>query len=107
MPLWLGEVDRVRDFLVHNTFAQKWGIRRGKWLLIDHKDGTHTRVPKWLRDRYPANALDVMLCDLEEDLEQKVNLAGQHPDVVAELRALLKDVRGRGHSAPRLAKESN
>ena len=107
MPLWLDEVDRVRDFLVHNTFAKKWGIRRGKWLLIDHQDGTHTRVPKWLRERYPANDQDVMLCDLEKDLEQKVNLAGQHPDVVAELRALLKDVRERGHSAPRLATETN
>ena len=107
MPLWLDEVDRVRDFLVHNTSAKKWGIRRGKWLLIDHQDGTHTRVPKWLRERYPANDQDVMLCDLEKDLEQKINLAGQHPDVVDELRALLTDVRERGHSAPRLAPETN
>jgi hypothetical protein len=48
-----------------------------------------------------------MLCDLEKDLEQKINLAGQHPDVVDELRALLTDVRERGHSAPRLAPETN
>jgi arylsulfatase A len=107
MPLWLDEVDRVRDFLVHNTSAKKWGIRRGKWLLIDHQDGTHTRVPKWLRERYPANDQGVMLCDLEKDLEQKINLAGQHPDVVVELRVLLTDVRERGHSAPRLAPETN
>ncbi|MFT4842563.1 MAG: arylsulfatase A [Planctomycetota bacterium] len=106
MPLWLDEVDRVRDFLVHNTFAKKWGIRRGKWLLIDHNDGAHSRVPKWLLERYPANDQNVMLCDLDQDLEQEVNLAGQHPEVVAELRMLLKDVRQRGHSAPRLATET-
>ncbi|MFT4511644.1 MAG: arylsulfatase A [Planctomycetota bacterium] len=106
MPLWLDETDRVRDFLVHNTFAKKWGIRRGKWLLIDQKDGTHSRVPKWLQESYSANDKSVMLCDLEQDLEQKVNLAAQHPDVVAELRSLLKDVRERGHSAPRLATET-
>ncbi len=105
MPLWLEEVDRVRDFLVHNTFAKKWAIRRGKWSLIDHKDGTHSRVPKWLASRYPANSADVVLCDMERDLGQQVNLADQNQRVVAELRALLKDVRDRGHSAPRLAKE--
>lgn len=106
MPLWLGEVDSVRDFLVHNTFAKRWGIRRGRWLLIDGKDGTHTRPPKWVAQQYPAGAQKVVLCDLEEDLGQKVNLADRNPAVVAELRALLQRVRKQGYSAPRIQANS-
>ena len=106
MSLWRGETDRIRDFMVHNTYAKKWGIRRGKWALLNQKDGTHNRTPKWVLDSYEQNNKNVMLCDLEQDVGQRVNLAGQHPEVVAELRALLKEVRKRGHSAPRLAKET-
>jgi arylsulfatase A len=107
MPLWLREAGSARDFLVHNTFAKRWGIRRGKWVLINGKTGAHSRVPKWRLAQLPKNEQEVMLCDLEQDLSQEVNLARQHPEVVAELQALLEDVRERGHSAPRLAVEKN
>lgn len=105
LPVWRGERDAVRDFLVHNTFAAKWGIRRGRWLLLAQPDGTHGKVPDWVTERfgYAANEHDVVLCDLAADPGQLHNLCEAHPDVVAELRALLADVRARGSSAPRLA----
>jgi arylsulfatase A len=102
LPVLVGEQHSVRDFLVHNTFAKKWGMRRGKWLLLSQSDGTHSRVPKWVAQDYAANPHDVMLCNLEDDLGQRVNLSEQHPEVVLELQALLAHVRERGHSAPRL-----
>ena len=102
LPVLVGEQHSVRDFLVHNTFAKKWGMRRGKWLLLSQSDGTHSRVPKWVAQDYVANPHDVMLCNLEDDLGQRVNLSEQHPEVVLELQTLLAHVRERGHSAPRL-----
>ena len=105
MPLWRGAESSVRDFLVHNTYAQKWGIRRGKWLLLNQKDGTHNRTPKWVLDSYAPNEHELVLCDLEQDPSQRSNVCAQHPEVVLELVALLQDVRDRGYSAPRLAKE--
>ena len=105
MPLWRGAESSVRYFLVHNTYAQKLGIRRGKWLLLNQKDGTHNRTPKWVLDSYAPNEHELVLCDLEQDPSQRSNVCAQHPEVVLELVALLQDVRDRGYSAPRLANE--
>lgn len=101
-PVLRGERGAVRGFAVHNTFAKKWGIRRGRWLLLTSKDGYHTRAPPWARERYPDNERDVMLCDLESDLGQRRDVSPDHPEIVAAMQALLDDVRRRGHSAPRL-----
>ncbi|MCK5941315.1 MAG: arylsulfatase [Planctomycetes bacterium] len=98
-----GHRANVRDFAIHNTFASKWGVRRGRWLLLTQNDGYHTRVPQWVREAFPRAEGDVMLCDLEADLGQSRDVSDRHPDVVAELRVLLDEVRRRGHSAPRLS----
>lgn len=103
LPVWLRQEDSVRDFIVHNTFAKKWGMRSGKWLLIDNKDGQHSRTPKWVAEGFPPNPRKVMLCDLDADLGQKTNVSDEHPEVVERLRAQLADLRERGHSAPRLS----
>ena len=41
---------------------------------------------------------------LVEDIGQRNNLAAEHPERVAELQNLLKQIREQGYSAPRLAK---
>ena len=103
--LWRGEVEAVRDALVHNTYRQKWGIRRGDWLLLAQGDGTHSRVPKWVieEEGYDTSERDVMLCQLGADLGQKRDVAPQHPEIVGELRALLTRVREHGY--PRSCEE--
>ena len=105
LPLWRGEVDAVRPFLVHNTYATRWAIRRGDWLLVDASHGSHTKVPEWLAaaQGYAPNVHDVELFDLRTDPGQRHNLCEQHREVVAELQALLRRLREQGHSAPRLA----
>jgi arylsulfatase A len=103
LPVWRGDRESVREFLVHNTYAKKWGVRRGDWLLLAQPDGYHNRTPQWALDRYPANAQGVFLCDLSRDLGQREDVSARHPEVVADLQQLLADLRQRGHSAPRLS----
>jgi len=50
-------------------------------------------------DEVPAE-----LFNLIEDIGQRNNLAAEHPERVAELQKLLKQIREQGYSAPRLAK---
>jgi len=105
MPLLRGDADSVRSTHVHNTFEQAWAIRHHEWLLVEAKNGYHSRRDAaWeKRHGYPEDDdLPVELYHLGEDIGQRENLAEQHPDRVEELRSLLARIRKQGHSAPRL-----
>ena len=105
LPLLRGEVDAVRTAHVHNTNTNKYAVRQGDWLLINTKDGyTSRREASWeSRHGYPADDdQPVELYNLKDDLGQRRNLAGKHPEKVAELQSLLRTIREQGHSAPRL-----
>jgi arylsulfatase A len=107
LPLLTGKSDVGRHSHIHNTFKNAYAMRHGDWLLIDAKTGYHNRgYAEWEKKRdYPAdNASPVELYHLSEDLGQSKNLAGQHPDKVVELQALMKKIREQGYSAPRLVK---
>lgn len=106
LPLWRGDVSKVRDFMVHNTYADRWAIRRGSWVLLEPADGAHTKVPPWFAEAngYAPATGTAALFDLSKDVGQHDDVLDAHPDVAAELRALLQRVRRQGHSAPRLAK---
>lgn len=105
LPVLRGKVDSVRTTHVHNTYENKFAIRNGDWLLIDHKDGyTSGRNKPWeTRHKYPAdNKSPVELYNLKNDIGQRNDLAGKQPERVAELQALLSRIRKQGYSAPRL-----
>ncbi len=104
LPVWRGEADRVREFLVHNTYKTKYGLRAGEWLYLDAPDGGHRNPPAWFsaQEGFGPSEQPVALYDLREDPAQRHNLVGEHPDICAELAALLTKVRRQGHSAPRL-----
>jgi arylsulfatase A len=108
MPVLKGEDVAIRTSHIHNTREECWAIRVGDWLLVVGKSGYHSKVdPKWEERRgYTTdNKADVELYNLAEDIGQKNDLAGKHPDKVAELKNLLTTIREQGHSAPRLAGE--
>ncbi|MEZ6064703.1 MAG: arylsulfatase [Planctomycetaceae bacterium] len=104
LPILRGEVDSVREHLVHNTNAGGYAIRSGDWLLIDGKSGHISRVDAgWLaRHEYPAdNEQPVELYNLAEDIGQRRNLAAEHSEIVQQMQQRLRVIREQGHSAPR------
>jgi arylsulfatase A len=105
LPVLRGTQATVRESHVHNTFADHYAIRDGDWVLIDSEMGyTRAReeITAWeARHAYPPeDGLPVELYNLRLDIEQRNNLAAQHPEKVAQLQALLAQIREQGHSAP-------
>jgi arylsulfatase A len=110
LPLIQGEVASVRTTHIHNTTPKNFAIRHGDWLLVAAKDGYGSgRDQGWeARRQYPLDDRGpVELYNLKTDLAQKNNLAAAHPDKVAELQALLEQIRDQGFSAPRLSQTRN
>ena len=104
-PLLKGEVGQVRESLIHNTRKGQYAIRHGDWLLINTKSGYVTKRNADWETRHEYSEDDespVELYNLKEDLSQRNNVADENADRVAELQALLKEIRERGYSAPRL-----
>ncbi len=106
IPLLKQEKKSVRKTHVHNTFKDKYAIRDGDWLLINHKNGYHSRRDATWEKRHgyePDDNNSVELYNLKEDIGQRNDLSQQQPAKVKELQALLQTIREQGHSAPRLA----
>ncbi|MAT15074.1 MAG: hypothetical protein CMJ46_07365 [Planctomyces sp.] len=71
-----------RESMIHQSMGGDLALRRGPWKLIVFKDGR--------RELY----------HLESDVSETHDLAGQKPEVVRELTALLKDQIQNGRSTP-------
>jgi arylsulfatase A len=72
---------------------------------VDSKDGYVSRRDAAWETRHgypPDDDGPVELYNLKTDLPQRQNIAAAHPEKVAELQTLLKQIREQGHSAPRL-----
>lgn len=97
LALWRGDSKSPRTFHIHNTFKDRWAVRRGRWLYVNAKDGAHSRIPDWYRkaEGIGPNPLEGMLFDLTADLGQRVNVLGEHRDVADSLAALLESERAR------------
>jgi len=82
--LWMGKAKKSpRDEFLHYTSrGELQGIRQGNWKLL-------VKTPRARRNKNksaPANSSQVFLFDLGKDLGEQNNVAGQHPDVVKDLR---------------------
>jgi arylsulfatase A len=108
LPFLTGQASEPpRTTLVHNTHKNRYAIRHGDWVLINHSTGAERQPPAaWMKKhKIPAYAgLDVGLYHLREDLGQRRNLAGKFPEKVKELRTLLQSILASDHTAPRLQK---
>jgi arylsulfatase A len=111
LPYLKGQTaDSPRRVLIHNTFKNQYAIREGDWLLVDAKTGANRQPPAaWMKKhKVPAyEGQAVGLYNLKDDLGQRTNLAAGEPDRVRQMQGLLKRIRERGHSSPRLAAGSN
>ena len=106
---WLtgGVATPPRTTIVHNTDPEHYAIRHGDWLLVDGGTGVmepQNRSPPdaWNRKHGypPEDGQPVELYDLKNDVGQRHNRAAEHPEKVAELRALLARTRQQPRSAP-------
>jgi arylsulfatase A-like enzyme len=107
LPAWFGETKApIRPYLLTQAFGGKrtLSIRRGPWKYIDHRDSGGNNYDKGelkpfaLPDAAPE--APTQLYNLESDPGETTNLFFKHPEMVAELKALLDKSASEGRSAP-------
>ena len=97
----------LRPYLLQQTWTLKMSVRRGDWKLLDHKGSGGSNYEKdgeWGMKQYAIKDNDPdapgQLYNLATDPGETDNLYSKHPDIVAELRALLEESKESGRSAP-------
>ncbi len=95
----------VREYTLHQTWTLQLAIRRGDWKYLDHKGsgGNNYESRAELKPYIlPELAPDApgQLYNLAKDPGETQNLFHQHPEIVAELKALLEKSKASGRSAP-------
>ncbi len=97
--VWLGNsgITGIRKATVQNTYKGHYALRAGDWLYINHENGYKSQPPDWVDDHfgYESSSDTVQLFNLREDISQKVNLAGKHPEKVREMNSLLNEIRSK------------
>ena len=85
----------LREATVHNTYASKWGIRKGDWLFINDSTGGHREMPESFKQLtgYTDFKTEGLLFNLKDDPEQRVNLYEKYPDRIEEMNKLLQEYR--------------
>jgi arylsulfatase A len=99
LPVWKAPATASpRRTIVHNTNANGYAVRHDQWLLIATKTGGVSKVPAWFdpANGYTPHDQPGELYDLSRDLAQRQNLHAAQPAKVAELQAVLAQVRAKG-----------
>lgn len=96
----------IRPYLLTQAFggARTLSIRRGNWKYLDHRDsgGNNYAQPELNPFALVDTAPDApgQLYDLAKDSGETTNLYFKHPEIVAELKALLDQSKWTGRSRP-------
>jgi hypothetical protein len=112
LPTLLGtKLDKpLREATVHHSGNGSLAIRQGNWVLIDAKSGGVRKEPEWFRRERgyhdAPNDCPGVLYDLSQDLAERRNLYGEHPEVVRRLKTLLEKYKREGRSTPGLAQQN-
>jgi len=109
LPALLEKNDKpIREALVHHTITGALGIRKGRWKLLLHKGAGNEnyRANGWMGTipiEPPLDNPDAsgQLYDMIDDPGETKNLYYQHPEIVANLTALLQQYQRDERSAPR------
>lgn len=96
--LMTGTGPSSRNSLVHNTFADRYAIRQGDWVLLTKPSGSHSQVPKWFSDKegWLTNTTPGALYNLRDDPGEKQNRYEDFPDRVQTLSTLLLETQRKG-----------
>ena len=94
----------LRTATVQNTFANKYAIRQGDWVLIDAPSGSAKKESQSYLNHFGLAAFPRknpgLLFNLAKDPRQSTNLYAKHPEKVANMRSLLKRYIGGERCAP-------
>jgi arylsulfatase A len=97
LPALLGKTDAQpsRDAMVLHSCWGVFAVRKGPWKWIEgiKAEGIPARGNSGKNAKSGEE-----LYDLSKDPEEKQNVIHDHPEVANELRALLKKMRGEGHT---------
>lgn len=100
LPVWQGKaMDRsLREATVHHSIDGSFAIRAGRWKLemCPGSGGWSSPTPGPECEGLPP----IQLYDLAADIGERLNVADDHPEVVAELQQLLTEYVRNGRSAP-------
>lgn len=98
LPILTGAKPQVRDSLVNHSVNGSFAIRKGPWKLCLTPDSGGWSDPK--PGQAPAGSPPFQLFNLAQDPAETNNLYTQHPELVQELGALLKQQILNGRSTP-------
>jgi len=92
----------IREATVHNTYADKWAIRKGDWLYLNDTTGQHSKMPESFKELrgYTDFETEGLLFNMKKDVAQRINLYNQYPEKVKELSELLRKYRASSSSNP-------
>ena len=89
----------ARGFAVHHSYNGKFAIRKGDCVLIDSSSGGNNDEPDWFREKrgYKPHSFPAELFNLSADISERRNCYGEQPEIVAELAAILSQVKSISH----------
>ena len=88
-----------RESIIHHTPRGKFAIRHQDWVFLD--DGpAPASEPEWFREKrnVDPNTFPGQLYHLKDDPMQTVNLYGQYPEKVKEMKALMGKAKKSGRT---------
>lgn len=104
LAIWNGTASGpVREATVHHSINGSFAIRRGRWKLelCPGSGGWSDPRPQVAAEEAAAGTRPwVQLYDMEQDVGERSNVCGAHPEVVSELTALLTRYVRDGRSTP-------
>ena len=88
-----------REFLIHNTMANRWAVRKGDWLYINDSTGQHSNMPTSFSELrgYINYQTPGLLFNLREDPEQRINQYATDPDLVKSMESLITAEKAKGY----------
>jgi arylsulfatase A-like enzyme len=91
LPALLDSTLDAREEMLEESFTL--ALRSGKWKYVAPFSGT---TPGWLANKTAIEnglMIEAQLFDLSKDVKEQINVAAQHPDVVAKLHGRIQAIK--------------